>query len=227
MAMSMKVTGAKREQLLLVAMAFGGIVCLWVYYAYIVKPLAHAIAQQGQQIRDTRVKLQRLQQTIAQEPQLRQEDTRLSETMQNLRTSLPLEAGLPSVIERLSDLASQTSVKIQTIFPQRSVENLSAEASSAGKGPAAAKGSTAGKPPPALYKEIPIQIDALSGFHQLGNFLARVESGPQPMRLRSLRISANPQETRRHTMKIVVIAYFAAVPEAALGAKAETPGGGT
>ena len=55
-----------------------------------------------------------------------------------------------------------------------------------------------------------MQIDALSGFHQLGSFLGRVESGPQPMRLRSLRLSGNPKDFRRHNSKIILIVYFAA-----------------
>ena len=62
-----------------------------------------------------------------------------------------------------------------------------------------------------LYKEIPIQIDALAGFHQMGMFLSRVESGAQPMQVRMLRISDNPSEPRRHVVKLQLVAYFASL----------------
>ena len=110
---------------------------------------------------------------------------------------LPAEEELPVIIERLSDLASQSGVKIQLVMPQRPLQG--------GAGGAVPQPSAPSSP--ALYKEIPIEIDALAGFHQLGTFLSRIELGEQAMQLRSLRISQNAKTSRRHLVKMTLVAY--------------------
>jgi Tfp pilus assembly protein PilO len=110
-----------------------------------------------------------------------------------LQNALPPETELPSIIELLSSLAGQTSFRIQTIFPQRS----STEDPSARLGPAQ----------PLLYKTIPIQIDALAGFHQLGAFLSLVEAHDKPLRIASLRISSQQKEAQFHRIKLVIDSY--------------------
>lgn len=201
----MKLAAPKREQQALVGAILCAGVVLWVYYAYLLNPLSREVARLGQAIQANGTKLQFVQQSVGQIPQLREEYRRLSESLKSIQTALPSEEGMPTVIERLSDLASQTGVKIRTVFPQRTLESLGTLAGASS--PSAATKPPAVKPPE-LYKEIPIQIDALAGFHQLGAFLSRVESGAQPMQLKTLRINGDPKEPRRHTMKIVLTAYF-------------------
>jgi len=213
----MKAVGVslKRDQRILLTIILVVVMSLWAYSTVIFRPLSQQLHRVGQDVRTASLKLQLMEQVVAQEPQLRQELSQLTDTLQALRTMLPSEEELPSVIGLLSDLASQTGVKIQTIFPQRSLE-----------GSGAASGSqAAATKPPELYKEIPVQIDALAGFHQLGVFLSRVESGTQPMQLKSLRISGNPKEPRRHSVKLVLLVYFSS-PEAAATSRSATYSGG-
>ncbi len=200
----MKLTGAKRERAIMLGVIVLGVVIFYLYWTIVVSPMGKRFIQLGQQVKAAQVKWQQTQQAVAQEPQLRQEEQRLSETIEGLGRSLPSEDALPKVIEVLSNVASETGVRIQTIFPQRSLES-----GADGSG----KGSGGSKPVAdnlkSLYKEIPIQIDALSGFHQLGAFLNRVESDAQAMEVKSLRISSNPKEPRLHDVKLVLRVYFA------------------
>ena len=205
--------GSQKKQILLLEAVFLAVLILWAYYAAALKPLFGSMSRLGQEIRTKSTQLRHIEQAAAQEPQLREEHTRLSSQTQAFQTSLPAEGGLPSTIERLSDLASQTGLKIRTIFPQRTLETLGS-----GTDPKAEAAK-----PPELYKEIPIQIDALAGYHQLGSFLSRVESGPHPMKLKSLRISGDDKEPRRHNMKMILIAYFASSGTRSSGG---TAGGG-
>jgi len=177
----MKAFGSKRELQLFVVVVFLAGISLWVYYTLLFKPMFQEAVRLGQEVRTASLKLQHTEQAITQEPQLRQEYERLQEALQGLRKALPPPEDLPSVIGLLSDVASQTSVKIQTIFPQRSLEDREETP----------RREPASSDVPELYTEIPIQIDALTGFHQLGTFLSRVESGAQPMQLRSIRITEN------------------------------------
>jgi Tfp pilus assembly protein PilO len=129
---------------------------------------------------------------------------------------LPSEEELPAVIESLSDLAGQSQVKIQTIFPQRT------DADGAGrKDKEKERGGGAGLKQPDIYKEVIIQIDALAGFHQLGTFLSRIEQAEKPMRVASLRITQDPKEMKRQRVKLLLQSYF--TPGAASDAQPRGP----
>src|SRR3989338_2900230 len=106
-----------------------------------------------------------------------------------------------------SGLASQTQVKIQTIFPQRPLNQPDDRL-------LAAQGKTATEL--MVYKEIPIQIDAQANYHQLGTFLSLVEASKKPMQVTTLRVSSNPKEPRWHNVSLSLLTYFA-VHEGAAG----------
>lgn len=174
-----------------------GIVVLYVYVTMILTPLWRGVSSLGEQVRSSNVQLAALQHAAANEPTLREQYRRFQDAVVALNRVLPSEAELPAVIEFLSGLASQTQVKIQTIFPQRPLDSLGG----LGEGKAAAE--------TAVYQEIPIQIDAQASYHQLGTFLALVESSDKPMQISTLRISGNPKEPRWHHITLAILAYFA------------------
>ena len=178
-----------------------GVVILWVYAVYLIAPLQRQAASLGQEVQAARDKLKILTTATANEATLKEQYQQVEQSVSSLRNLLPSEDEIPNVIALLTDLASQSQVKIQTIFPQRSNETLGFDAHSSPGKP--------GEAEPVVYKEIPIQIDALAGYHQLGVFLSLVESGQKPMRLSTLRITASPKESKRHYVKMVITAYFA------------------
>lgn len=174
-----------------------GIVVLYVYVTMILTPLWREGASLGQQVRSAKDHLADLRRAVESEAALREQHRRLQDTVVTLRGVLPSEDELPATIEFLSGLASQTQVKIQTIFPQRPLDPL---------GDLGTGGKTAAEA--MVYKEIPIQIDAQASFHQLGTFLALVESSERPMQVSTLRIAGNAKEPRWHNVNLSILAYF-------------------
>ena len=205
----MKAKLSPREQRMALSVAGLGLVILWVYLAAIVRPLLREIGQLSQQAREARDQIKLLQMSTANEEALRSQYQQVEQTVMALRKLLPSETELPAVIELVSDMASQSQVKIQTIFPQRPVGN-EADAKK-DKGPAAAREQ------PAVYKDVIIQIDALAGFHQLGQFLSLVEQGEKPMQIASLRLIQEPRETKRLQIKLLLQSYFAPAEGRAAG----------
>jgi type IV pilus assembly protein PilO len=186
-------TAIKREQQVIVLVALAALVGVGVCYAVVVGPLLRSLRQQRESLRTARASLQQIEQAIAREPQWRTQLDALTFDMKALHEAMPAEEALPAVIERLSEMATRAGLKIQTIFPQRTTEGRESKDA----------------PTADLYKEVPIQIDALSGYHQLGMFLSSVERHAQPMRLKNLRITSNNKDGKRHNVKMVVVAYFA------------------
>ena len=193
----MKLNMTVREQRTLGIVAVLGAGILWMYLTYIVGPLMREAGELGRQVRTAREELKLLQTATANESALKTQHQQLQETVASLRKLLPAEEELPKVIELISDMAGQSQVKIQTIFPQRPLAETSA-----------ATQKDAAPPPPLVYRDVLIQIDALAGFHQLGTFLSLVETGDTPMQVSSLKISSDPKD-RRLQVKLLVQSYFA------------------
>ena len=193
-------TGRQQRAVLLLLLSAG--IVLWVYAAYIIGPLRRQESTLTQQLQSARQQLSALQRTTANEATLREQYRQLDRAVIELKKWLPDESELAAAIERLSDLASQTSVKIQTISPQRTTET--ALGARTAKTPASAAPSTS-----KFYKEVLIQIDASAGYHELGNFLGLVESGERPLRLVTLRIIGDPADPKRHRIKMLIRSYFA------------------
>jgi Tfp pilus assembly protein PilO len=85
----------------------------------------------------------------------------------------------PALLENLSALAQKTGLKITSLEPLD-------EKASAKSG----------------YKTVPISLKAGAGTHELGNFLAKLESGATFFRVKDLRVAANASEPKRHTIEI-------------------------
>ncbi len=185
----MKRLSEKRR--LLVGLVMLMSLAVYVYYLYLLQPLAGAVVRLSQQVREASKQVQQMEQLMAQATNIQQEYAGLQTSVAQLRDQLPSEDALPTVIEWISELASQTGVKILSIFPQRSAQPLEPNTQvSLG-----------------LYKAVAIEIDALSGFHQLGMFLSRVESGDQSIEVKQLRISQSERELRRHNVKLILLTY--------------------
>ena len=188
--MTTPMSRADRHRIVLIGLL--AILAVWVYYGYVVTPLFQAVAQVNQAVRVARDQLRESEHALTQEPQLHQQHRQMEQQVARLWDVILTEDELPVVMERLTALAGQTGVKLQLITPQR---------------PLVSATETKTPSPAPLYTEIPIQLDALAGFHQLGTFLSRVEQDEQPSQLRSLRISENPKLLRRHVVKMTLVAY--------------------
>lgn len=198
----MKNTLAGRDLQDIVKVGVAGLIILWVYVSYLLVPLARHAADTGKQVEQARQQLKSLQSVVANENNVKVQYKQMDEVVSSLRKAMPAEEELPAVIDFLSGLAAKTDVKIQTIFPQRASNTQQLPTGLPGK-------ETAKAAEPAVYVAIPIQIDALAGFHELGTFLSLVETGDKPTQVISLRVSANPKEPRRHQVNLLIRSYFA------------------
>ena len=196
----MKLALTPREQRLLLVGGLLALAVFWTYTTYIIRPLMREVTQLGHDVAVAREQLRGLELAAAQEAVLSKEHQQLNETVMSLQRLLPDEKELSAVLELLSDLASQSDVKIQTIFPQRPSEAETATEPTESKSPVA----------PTVYSDVVIQIDATAGFHQLGTFLALVESQPNPMRVASLKITADQKFSKHQRIKMLIHSYFSA-----------------
>lgn len=188
-------TKRERQQVLGLGVALA-VLGAWVYTAYMLGPLWRTAAQLGQQLPNAREQLRVLETVIAIEPALQEQHRQLSQSVVALRGALPAEEDLPVVLQRLSEFATTSRVKLQSISPDRSLP------------PPAAKAAAPTSEP--IVKELPIHLEALAGFHQFGTFLSLLESGSQPMQVSSLHMAPDPRDFKRQQITMVLLASFAA-----------------
>ena len=196
---------SKREQQTLLVGGVLAAVILYIYGAYVIAPLVRENKKLRDQVVSSKERLHLLKVATANAGALQEQQQQLEETVKALREVLPSDQEVPAVIERLSDLASQAGVKIQTIFPQRPGE---------GDAAAAPPPADAAPAPPVYYKDVMIQIEAVAGFHQLGSFLSLIESGKEPMEVASLKIQGDARGTKRPQIRLVIRSYFSTVQAA-------------
>ena len=210
----MKINLTKPKQRMILLVGVFGVLGAFVYFRLLLIPRIGQASMLGKEIRAAQDQLRSLDQVLVNEDRVREQHARMLEVVASRRAHLPSEDELPSMIQRLSDLATRAQVKIQTIFPQISfteedlVELL-------------AEGGAVQLP----YRTIPIQIDGLGGYHEIGTFLSLVETESTPMEIESFQILANPKEFRRHNMRLVLNVFFAAGE--ADGEGTANPQGGT
>lgn len=193
----------KKEQQALLLLGIVGVMIILFYGGY-VSGLVKKFSQLKIDVTSSQNKVAIFESSTKRETSLRRQLAHLQEVVERLQKTLPVEQDLPAVIEFLSGLASQTNVRVQSIFPQRTLIADSFE----GDGKKKRGSSENQEDVEVYYKEVPIQIDALAGYHQIGTFLSMVESSEKPLRLVSLRISENPKELKRHIAQIVIQSFF-------------------
>ena len=91
---------------------------------------------------------------------------------------------LPALLENLSTLAQDSGVKIISLKPIETVAKTE-------------KAQEIRR-----YHSIPIEISALSGTHELGKLLSKLESGPTFFRVTDIKITANSADIRRHSIQL-------------------------
>ena len=197
----MKYTLTPREQRTLAVVLCLAAVLVWVYSAYIVGPLWKEFQRLNQQVQNAQDELKGLEMATANEAALRTQHEQVHQTVMALRGMLPSADELPAVIEQLSSLAGPAQIRIQTILPQHDSDDTN---------PGSRTEVLSKSTQTVVYDKTGVAIDALAGYHQLGTYLSLVESLDKPVELSQLRITADEKEPRRHHVKMLIRAYFAA-----------------
>lgn len=124
---------------------------------------------------------------IARTPALRKDLDAYSAKIERYVKMLPVEAEVPAFLESLSAMARDANVKIVAIAPVPGKETES--------------------PRGRIYQEMPIQINARSGYHELGRFLANLENSDRFMKVVDIEIRSDKASPKRHDVDLLLLTY--------------------
>ena len=158
-----------------------------IYVSFILLPQVDRVFKAASKASKIGTELKVAKDNIAKIPTLRSNLAVYKEKIDRYEKMLPAKQEIPALLESLSGMAKSSDVKIVGIVPIVGKED---------KGKASQ-----------IYKEIPILINAKSGYHELGKFLASMENADRFMKVSDLQIKSSAQSPRKHDVEIMVLTY--------------------
>ena len=115
---------------------------------------------------------------------LERQVTQLRRKEQTYRKFIPQESDPSQLLNYLSNEAKDTEVTLLEVEPQKK--------NSVGNG---------------YFREILLTVRAKGGYHDLGRFLSRLETGDRYIAVESFEISSDPKDLQEHLMKLNLKTY--------------------
>ena len=164
-----------------------GINTLLIYMYFVFFPqVVNDINLTGNIIR-TRGNLIAARSLIAEKGKLKDKAEEYDKKIELYEKKLPAQQEIPDLLENLSKMARNADITIVGITPVTQKDQR--------------------EPSGQVYKEIPILINARSGYHELGNFLAGLENADRFMKVADIDIKSNKTAPARHDVSLLVLTY--------------------
>lgn len=185
-AIPIKFGKSEKQTVLLITFLFA--IAAILYFYFMLLPQLGRVSAAFMRTAKARVDLASAKGGIARIGSLKNELMELRDKMGRYDKMLPSEQPISSLLESLSAMARESNVKIAAITPLAVKEDKARESHR-------------------VYEEVPILISAKSGYHELGNFLARLEGADRFMKIADIEIKSNSATPKRHDVDLLVLTY--------------------
>lgn len=166
-----------------------GGVLLFVFlldYFLLLKPLLGSLNKLSSQTAELQHNIQDAKTDIARVGQNRDQLEKIRNQVNEVKVKIRSAQEVPLILEDISRIASENGVKIDQLMPLKDQKVLLA------------------KQKDVEYYALPIMVQARSPYHELGRWLAQLESERVFYGVGSLSIMNNPKDTMRHQVQITL-----------------------
>ena len=129
-----------------------------------------------------------LKQKLVQMPQMEKQLKELTGQYDPRMVTTPPEKQLPEILETIAKAAKTSDVRLIVSKPKMDIEALSPSASG--------------------FLELPVQVEASGGYHQIGLFLDALEGSKMLVRIHELKIQASSDDIWHHHATFVLWTYL-------------------
>ena len=171
-----------------IAIMVGSVVGFVAWIALFLLPQLNAWSQNRSKTGALKQKLDQTHGALAQLPNIEKELIRLRNQYELPAVTPPPEEQLPELLEMIAQAARTSQVNLLSVKPGGKLNQLS--------------------PGPTGYLELPIEVEALAGYHQFGKFLDILENSENLVRVQKLRLQSDPSDLFRHQTTLVMQAYL-------------------
>jgi len=176
-----------QERQLLIGIVSVIVAVVWVNFFVI--PQRRVLSEVSTQVQALRAQVIEARQGLAQRPALEAEVASLGAEYELPADALPPEEQVPELLKVITEVAKASQVGLLTVKPKVDLGQIA--------------------PGPSGYLELPIEIAASGGYHEIGTFLDALERSPSLLlRVQRFQIQANPQDLWHHQALFVLQAYL-------------------
>ncbi|MFA5388921.1 MAG: type 4a pilus biogenesis protein PilO [Candidatus Omnitrophota bacterium] len=179
------------KQKIYILIAILGMAGLAVYYNFLLKPQFSKFMAKNKEFRVVKDRVKNEEVMISNEGGIKRQYENFEKQAEYLEKRLPGQDQVSSLLEGFSNVAESSGVKILKVKP------LETPVTSASKQKAATE----------AYAEFPILIEARAGFHQLGDFVNKLENMDRFIKIMDIDITGVDKDPRRHDIKIRIVTY--------------------
>lgn len=178
---------SKNKKETAIAIALGALILFVAYLAFLLVPQAGAAASALQNAAKLSAEVRIARADIARIDSLKTELAGYDAKIGRYIKMLPVEKEIPAFLESLAAMARDARVQIVGIAPS-AVQDAESQ-----------KGR--------IYQEMPVQISARCGFHELGRFLANIEQSDRFIKVIDVDIRGNKGSPKKHDVELVLLTY--------------------
>lgn len=161
-----------------------GCILLALYYYLLIQPKLSRLGELMPKVKERREELAAIKEDIANRDRLDRQIRQLDERVKEYQKVFPPETDLSQLLEYLSGQARASNVSLVGVEPK--------------KGEAVSRG---------VFREVLLTVQVRGGYHSLGLFLNRLETGERMMAVDHFELSADPQNPMEHPMKLDLKTY--------------------
>jgi Tfp pilus assembly protein PilO len=159
-------------------------------YNFFLKPTLASLSQTGPKLARAKQQLLSDQGLVSNIPRYKSQIEQMREAMLSYKKGFSTKQEIAELLKDLSDMARDSDVKIVSIKPHALIDTppLNIDQSA--------------------YQKFPISIKAVCGYHQLGEFLNKLENDETFMRVSDIRISYDQKDPTQHLVYVLVNTYI-------------------
>lgn len=195
---------SKDEKQKVIGISIAAVIFLFVVLWVVTIPSVRRWGELNRQISEIRQKLKKSESLIANAPQLQNRLVSMKQKLEEYKSVLPLYSDMPDILQNISLIATASKVKLLKIQPLRA-EKLPSGSAKGGKNIPSEEQTDDTRQ--LLYEEIPIQIEAKGGYHEIGSFINKVEIAKNVMSVADIEIEADTNDIFTHNARLLIIAY--------------------
>ena len=180
----------KEKQKIYVLIIIFGIAGFALYYNLLLKPQFSSFIAKNKEYRIVRDRVKSEEIMIANEDAIKRQHENFEKQRDNLERRLPSQDQISSLLEDFSNVAESSGVKILKIKPLEASVAASKQ-----------------KVTNSAYSEFPILIEARAGYHQLGDFVNKIENMDRFIKVTDMDVAGIDKDPRHHDIKMRIITY--------------------
>lgn len=166
----------------------GAVVLSFLWLGFYVAPQRKVSADLNQRVKTLRQDLIQTRERITQLPDMEQELRRLLSQHEAAVVPAAPEEQLPEMLDSIAQMAKGFQVRLVSVKPKADLNQLTPGVSG--------------------YLELPVEILASAGYHQLGSFLDALEDSENLVRVSEFKVQADPGDPWHHQVNLVLQVYL-------------------